>query len=298
MSTTPINSNNKKSLEEIFASTDPVLKEMMSLFDSGDSAVAPPALNRMLSLRSSSRSVSASFISKVFASKDSLDMVFDSMDSLGFPPTGDAMCAKLNALDSEVPDIYQSREWIPDYENEHVDVDISPEVFKSTEKHSVAPKVASSWMAMYKEALGSAALPMPELMLPTPGLTPGVIYTPKTKPKSPKKKSTARKVFVKPTDMDVLCGRGGRSNTWKGNKRFRQVVDETKPIYNGCAKYEKTLLSQKVVDKMAKEGRRFLKPENGNWYVATNLDARRKAGQALREENTPESRAAKRERYR
>lgn len=278
-------SNNNKGLEAIFASAGSV-----------DSATAPPALTSMLSLRSSSRSVSASFMSRVFASHDSLGMVFGSMDSLGFPPAGDAVSARLEALESEMPGIWQSRDWTPDYENEHVDVEISPEVFKSTEKHSVAPKVAPSWMAMYEQNLGSR--PMPEIELPIPELEPDVFATHKKTTKSSKKKSEAKKVFVKPTDMDVLCGRGGRSNKWKGNMRFRQVVDETKPIYNDCAKYEKTLLSQKVVDKMTEEGRRFLKPEKGEWYVATNLDARRKAGQALREENTPESRAAKRARYR
>ena len=81
------------------------------------------------------------------------------------------------------------------------------------------------------------------------------------------------------------------------------MIEENKDAYNNGAKYEKTIKSQEVVDILLSEGRRFLKleegsgPHNGDYYLMTKNQARKKAGQALREENTPESRKRKREYY-
>ena len=127
-----------------------------------------------------------------------------------------------------------------------------------------------------------------------------------TKKSSPKKKCPSRrsdpktKDYVEPTEFDILSGRGGKSNNWPGNERYREAIEDAKPRYRQCAKYEKTILSQDIVEEMMQEGRRFLKQDdsNGRWFVLPKLAARRKAGQALREANTPESRAEKRERYR
>jgi hypothetical protein len=87
--------------------------------------------------------------------------------------------------------------------------------------------------------------------------------------------------------------------THPGNDYYRVTIDAAKEEYQTMAKYEKTILSQKIVEDMNEQGRRFLKQDNnGLWYEIPKAEARRKAGQAFREENTPEARAKKRDRYR
>ena len=100
--------------------------------------------------------------------------------------------------------------------------------------------------------------------------------------------------------LDVLFGRGGRSNNHPGNKLYRDLVTEKQEFYKSCDKNEKTKVAQSVVDTVHFEQKgRFLErdPGTGRYYVVPNLMARRKVGQALRENNTEEARAAKREKY-
>ena len=102
------------------------------------------------------------------------------------------------------------------------------------------------------------------------------------------------------TDADVLFGRGGRSNHHPGNKIYRDIVTEKQPFYRSCDKNEKTKVAQSIVDAVTINGKgRFLELDkrNGMWYLVPNIVARRKVGQALRENNTEEARAAKREKY-
>lgn len=85
---------------------------------------------------------------------------------------------------------------------------------------------------------------------------------------------------------DVLCGRGGRSNHHTGNKRYRQVVGNTKFMYQQCpAKTLKTDLSRAIVEHCCAYGARFIKKDEavGRFYVLTKAEARKKTSQALRE---------------
>lgn len=109
----------------------------------------------------------------------------------------------------------------------------------------------------------------------------------------------AVKTFVDYTDNDVLLGRGGLSNKHPGNKRYRQEIENTKAVYRSAAKEEKTEWASLLIEYVQRYGGRFLEKdkETGKWYIVPDIVARRKAGQALREDNTPESRAEKRERY-
>ncbi len=98
----------------------------------------------------------------------------------------------------------------------------------------------------------------------------------------------------------MLFGRGGRSNNHIGNKLYRELVTEKQEHYKSCDKNEKTKVAQSIVDRVHNEYKgRFLERDaaNGRFYVVPNLMARRKVGQALRENNTEEARAAKREKY-
>lgn len=103
------------------------------------------------------------------------------------------------------------------------------------------------------------------------------------------------------TEFDVLMGRGGRSNRHIGNHFYLKVVEETKGRYEKCKKkFEKTEVAQSVVDFINQKRKgRFLQldEDSDQWYIADNRAARTKAGQALRDQNTPEARAEKRKKY-
>jgi hypothetical protein len=124
---------------------------------------------------------------------------------------------------------------------------------------------------------------------------------PKSKSKrKPRKVIPKHKEFVDIyTDVDVLFGRGGRSNHHPGNKNYRDKIMETQDYYRSRDKNEKTQVAQNLVDSVVKEGGRFLElcKVASRWYLVPNIVARRKVGQALRENNTEEARAAKREKY-
>jgi len=88
------------------------------------------------------------------------------------------------------------------------------------------------------------------------------------------------------SDVDVLCGRGGKSNHHPGNKRYRQVVGEIKNMYRNTAiKTVKTDLSRAIVDHVCAYGGRFVKKEEitGRYYLLNKAEARKKTSQALRE---------------
>lgn len=102
------------------------------------------------------------------------------------------------------------------------------------------------------------------------------------------------KEYVTPSDNDVLLGRGGRSNHHPGNKAYRDKVGEIRDNYRSSEKNAKTDLSQDLVNWVQQEQQgRFLKQDvDKKWYVVTNIVARRKASQALREHMTKEEREA------
>lgn len=120
---------------------------------------------------------------------------------------------------------------------------------------------------------------------------------------SQKKRTNVRRVrepqvkeFVEPKETDVLFGRGGRSNHHTGNVAYRNEVGKLRDWYRSSEKNAKTDLSQLLVDWVHEEQQgRFLKLDvsSDRWYVVTNVVARRKASQALREHMTPEEREAK-----
>ena len=86
-------------------------------------------------------------------------------------------------------------------------------------------------------------------------------------------------------DLDIIAGRGGKSNHHYGNKRYRQVVSEMKMMYRSTeAKTVKTDLSRAIVDHVCGYGGRFVKKDDsGRYYLLTKSEARKKTSQALRE---------------
>jgi len=95
-------------------------------------------------------------------------------------------------------------------------------------------------------------------------------------------------VCESPADVnsyDVLCGRGGGTNSQVGNRRFRKLVQEFQPIYLLARRKEKPLLARTIVLIIRKRGGRFLKKddETGELYEVGDTKAEAKTSQALRE---------------
>jgi hypothetical protein len=112
------------------------------------------------------------------------------------------------------------------------------------------------------------------------------------------------------TNNDVLLGRGGRTNHHIGNATYRTYKESLQDEYLQARKDEKTNISNRLVNMIHEKHGRFLKAYEPDekattnttgivefWYEVDLLTARKKASQALREINTPENRAAKREKY-
>lgn len=117
------------------------------------------------------------------------------------------------------------------------------------------------------------------------------------KPKRTRRRKEAQPVIYvdEPTDLDCVLGRGGKSNHHPGNKRYRAEVQNLQKWYKASGKSEKTDLSQHLVNFVHGYGGRFVKQEKstGRWYVVSNMVARRKASQALREHLSMEERQAR-----
>lgn len=85
--------------------------------------------------------------------------------------------------------------------------------------------------------------------------------------------------------QDVLCGRGGGTNTQIGNRRFRSLVQEFQPTYLLCRRKEKPLIARTIVLIIRKRGGRFLRKneKDGAFYEVGDDKAEAKTSQALRE---------------
>jgi len=106
-------------------------------------------------------------------------------------------------------------------------------------------------------------------------------------------------LLVIPTESDVLMGRGGKSNNHIGNQRYLKEVERMKSFYRNACKNDKTDWAQRLVNRVHSYGGRFVKysTEDSVWYEVSNKVARKKAGQAMRENNTAFARLQKRKKY-
>lgn len=84
---------------------------------------------------------------------------------------------------------------------------------------------------------------------------------------------------------DVLCGRGGGTNSQIGNRKFRKLVQQYQPEYLVARRKTKPHISRKIVQIVRKAGGRFLKKEESTGYLYEVGDERAEAktSQALRE---------------
>jgi len=213
--------------------------------------------------------------------------------------------------------LFTSRDWLTtEYLGTHEEVSISPAMFQ-LEDAPVAPTQTSTvrtfapapaapektnWQSMFIGQLQAQAAPAPTAPAP---------ITTTTKKRKRKKRSKVvpeHKTYVTISQHDILLGRGGKSNHHPGNKRYREEVENFRPLYASLTTDdEKTSMSQALVDVIEQLGGRFLeedklkdadgKNQSLGWYVVPNIVARRKASQALREDSDPEKRKAKRARF-
>jgi len=114
------------------------------------------------------------------------------------------------------------------------------------------------------------------------------------------------KEYVQPTQDDVLTGRGGFTNQNRGNKRYREDLETQKELYRELGdtrdingRLLKTNVAEAVILRVRENGGRFLDKDtkDGRWYIMSDVAAREKASQALRTNETPEERKAKRTRH-
>ena len=90
-----------------------------------------------------------------------------------------------------------------------------------------------------------------------------------------------------PTDRDVLLGRGGMTNHHVGNRLYREKIEDFKPYYQKLSgKDDKQEFSMKVVNFVHSYAGRFLEKDaySDGWVEVEKNKARKKVGQALREE--------------
>lgn len=111
------------------------------------------------------------------------------------------------------------------------------------------------------------------------------ISDPPLEPCTPASKTPICESPAEVNSYDVLCGRGGGTNSQVGNRRFRKLVQEFQPIYLLARRKEKPLLARTIVLVIRKRGGRFLKKdeETGELYEVGDAKAEAKTSQALRE---------------
>jgi hypothetical protein len=111
------------------------------------------------------------------------------------------------------------------------------------------------------------------------------VSSPPMEPITPEAEEPACESLAEVNSFDVLCGRGGGTNSQVGNRRFRQLVQEFQPIYLLAKRKEKPLLARTIVLIIRKRGGRFLKKneETGQLFEVGDTKAEAKTSQALRE---------------
>ncbi|VEU42344.1 unnamed protein product [Pseudo-nitzschia multistriata] len=84
---------------------------------------------------------------------------------------------------------------------------------------------------------------------------------------------------------DVLCGRGGLTNSNIGNKRFRSVVAKYQQEYLHARKNDKKLIARRIITEIKENDGRFLQRSSDPsiWSEISMKKALEKTSQALRE---------------
>lgn len=89
-------------------------------------------------------------------------------------------------------------------------------------------------------------------------------------------------LIMLPFRKDVVFGKGRRFQNHPGNMRLKLMVDELLPQYETLDKEAKTVLADRIVRVVKREGTRFLSQENDFWMETTDDSARYKVAQLFR----------------
>lgn len=87
---------------------------------------------------------------------------------------------------------------------------------------------------------------------------------------------------IAPTEVDVLFGRGKRSQNHPGNIKADQLVDLYRSQYEKAAKSDKTAIAQRIVEMISAYSGRFLKLEKNKWVEVDSQTARNKISHLFR----------------
>mmetsp|Transcript_1214 Transcript_1214/g.1717 ORF Transcript_1214/g.1717 Transcript_1214/m.1717 type:complete len:186 (-) Transcript_1214:171-728(-) len=92
-------------------------------------------------------------------------------------------------------------------------------------------------------------------------------------------------MMTEPNNYDVLCGRGGATNGFVGNKRYRQIVKDHQDEYLNARKKDKVLIARRIVSIIRQNGGRFLRRDEASqeWVDVGDKKATEKTSQSLRE---------------
>lgn len=95
-------------------------------------------------------------------------------------------------------------------------------------------------------------------------------------------------VVLKPTEQDVLLGRGAGCWNHAGNQAFRELVGGYLKAYNDAIlRIEKSNIVSEILKKVQERGGRFLKKDptkkEAKWYVVEKRQAIEKIGHAIRD---------------
>jgi len=203
--------------------------------------------------------------------------------------------------------VQKSQDWIKfNTLGKHVDIPYSIGIFSSTTNSK--QKSESKQSGLIYPCIGSKSKALLAVNLqdkPLAALSKSSVpftmndATKKKRKRAPRKKVIPhQKHYLVPTDIDVLMGRGGKSNHHPGNVQYRAEIDGLQEHYKKTHdKDGKTSISEKLVLHIQSHAGNFLEKDKDGWYVIDDIVARRKVSQALREDKNPEKRRAKRLRF-
>ena len=98
------------------------------------------------------------------------------------------------------------------------------------------------------------------------------------------------------TEKDVLCGKGGASNSHPGNEAYRRKLIKYQPKYKRCdARGKRKMIDDALLWVKNVQKGRFIAFEKttSSYYIVLDAQARAKVGQYLREDHTDEGRKQK-----
>ena len=95
--------------------------------------------------------------------------------------------------------------------------------------------------------------------------------------------SSTSTATLRPSEADVLFGRGRGMSKHPGNARFRKIIDQHVPQYEKAGKYEKTSIAENIVRIIKESEGRFLRlGKSGEWEHVSDEAARNKVSHAFR----------------